>query len=35
MFGLLIKPLVTGIDLIELRRSKANHSVQNVSTSNF
>lgn len=35
MGSLLIGKLGAGIDLIELRHSKADHSVQTVSTSNF
>jgi hypothetical protein len=35
MFSLFIKPLVAGSDLIELRRSEADHSVRTVSISNI
>jgi len=35
MAGLLIKALISGIDLIELRRWKANQSALPVTTLNF
>jgi hypothetical protein len=35
MFSLFIKSLVAGSDLIELRRSEADHSVRTVSISNI